>query len=168
MLFPAALAARPEQETEPPGMVLIPTLLNQNNEPVKLSSFLGKKNVALAFSGQALTGGAVREIKAYIVDSQFIAATDTEIVGISEESPPVIKKFADETGARFNLLSDPRGEVARTYSVFLERWDAPRRSTFIIDKQGIIRYIEQGAANADSEGALAFCLKAFVHKEASN
>jgi peroxiredoxin (alkyl hydroperoxide reductase subunit C) len=118
------------------------TLLNQNNEPVKLSSFRGKKNVTLAFWGQSFAGGASREIKAYIVDSQFIAATDTEIVGISDEAAPVIKKFAGEAGAKFNLLSDPRGEVARMYGVFLERWGTPRRSTFIIDKQGVIRYIQ--------------------------
>ena len=135
---------------------------------MKLSSFRGKKYVTLAFWGQAFTGGASREIKAYMVDPQFIAATDTEIAGISEEATPVIKKFADDNGTRFNLLSDPRGEVARTYGVFLERWGMPRRCTFSIDKIWITRYNHQGAGDADCELSLDFCLKAFAHKEALN
>jgi peroxiredoxin len=88
---------------------------------------------------------------------------DVGLVGVTEEDPAVNKRLEGETGIKYPLLSDRNGALAQTYGVFLERWATARRSTFIIDRKGTVRYVQQGAAAADSEQALDLSLKAFVH-----
>jgi peroxiredoxin len=139
------------------------TLLDQDSLPVRLSDLWKARNLVLFFCGRAFTGGAKRELEAYKVDSIFFNGADVGLVGVAEEDSAVNKKLAGETGIKYPLLSDRDGVMARTFGVFLERWATARRSTFIIDRNGIIRYVQQGAAAADSEQALDVSLKAFVH-----
>jgi peroxiredoxin len=139
------------------------TLLDQDSQPVRLGDLWRARNLVLFFCGRAFTGGTKREVEAYKVDSVFFDGADVGLVGVTEEHPAVNKKLEGETGIKYPLLSDPDGALARTYGCFLERWAVSRRSTFVIDRNGIIRYVQQGAAAADSEQALDFSLKAFVH-----
>lgn len=141
------------------------TLPDENGVPVRFTDLWHKKNTVLIFFGPAFTGGAKRELEAYEGDHVFFGQADSEILAVSEDDAPAVKKFKEETGVRFTLLCDRRAEVARLYEVFLARWDTARRSTFVVDKNGIIQYVKQAASNADSEQALDFCLKAFVHGE---
>ena len=63
-------------------------------------------------------------------------------VSVSCDSPATLKVFAEREGYEFSLLSDfwPHGEVSRAYGVFLEERGFPLRGTFIIDKDGIVRW----------------------------
>lgn len=72
---------------------------------------------------------------------QFEAA-NAQVLGVSTDHLGSHRAFASHCGARYPLLSDfyPHGEVARAYGVFNEASGTARRSTFIIDKSGIIRY----------------------------
>jgi alkyl hydroperoxide reductase subunit AhpC len=67
---------------------------------------------------------------------------DTEILGISCDAIHAVRAFADQDGLNFPLLSDfwPHGEVARAYGVFDDTKGSPRRSSFVIDKDGIVRW----------------------------
>jgi len=61
---------------------------------------------------------------------------------VSVDSAPVHKKWADEQGYTFPLLSDfwPHGDVARAYGVLQEDLGLALRGTFIIDKSGTVAY----------------------------
>jgi peroxiredoxin len=70
---------------------------------------------------------------------------DTQVVGISIDSKFSNKAFAESIGGlTYPLLCDfwPHGDVARTYGVFDESAGRSERAVFIIDKQGVVRYID--------------------------
>jgi mycoredoxin-dependent peroxiredoxin len=62
-----------------------------------------------------------------------------------------LRSFADADGLNFPLLSDfwPHGEVCRAYDVFDERTGAARRSSYVIDKEGLLRW---SVHNANPDG----------------
>jgi peroxiredoxin (alkyl hydroperoxide reductase subunit C) len=84
-------------------------------------------------------------------------AMETQILGISVDSPFANKRFAEDLGVTYPLLSDFHRTVSRLYGVLDEERGVARRTTFVIDKEGIIRYIEQGASAIDPSGARRAC-----------
>ena len=67
-----------------------------------------------------------------------LEATDTQVLGVSMDSPFANKAFADSIGVTFPLLSDWGGEVTRKYGLYVEKYKAPRRVNFLIGKDGRI------------------------------
>ncbi len=82
---------------------------------------------------------------------------ETQILGISVDSPFANKRFAEDLGLTYPLLSDFHRRVSKLYGVLDEERGVARRTTFVIDKEGIIRYIEQGASAIDPSGARQAC-----------
>ena len=72
---------------------------------------------------------------------------DTEVLAISCDPVYSLRAFADADGLNFPLLSDfwPHGEVARAYDVFDEAKGCPRRSSYVIDKDGPVRWAVHNA-----------------------
>jgi len=103
---------------------------------VKLSDYRGKKNVVLAFYIFAFTGGCSQQMKN--LQQSRIEATDTEVLGVSMDSPFVNKAFADRLGVTFPLLSDWGGEVTKQYSFFVHGYKAARRVNLLIGKDGTV------------------------------
>lgn len=62
------------------------------------------------------------------------------MLGISVDSSPSHKAFAEKLGITFPLLSDIHREVSALYNVLIKEQGISARATFIVDKQGIIRY----------------------------
>jgi len=79
------------------------------------------------------------------------------VLGISLDSPERNRKFAEETGASFPLLSDTEKQVAKAYGVLNFTRLFANRVTFVIDKDGIIRHIDEGGDAIDPSGALQAC-----------
>ena len=79
------------------------------------------------------------------------------MLGISIDSQERNRKFAEETGASFPLLSDTEKEVAKAYGVLNFTHLFANRVTFVIDKDGIIRHIEEGGDAIDPSGAYQAC-----------
>jgi mycoredoxin-dependent peroxiredoxin len=97
-------------------------------------------------------------MKAYQADIAKFEATDTQVLGISVDSSPANARFAQDTGVTFPLLSDfVRRQVVKDYGIFLEQYGVGTRATFVIDKEGIIRHVEQGNTAIDPSGALQTC-----------
>jgi peroxiredoxin len=69
---------------------------------------------------------------------QKLEATDTQVLGVSMDSPFSNKAFADQIGVTFPLLSDWGGETTRKYGVYLDKYKAARRINFLIGKDGTI------------------------------
>jgi len=67
-----------------------------------------------------------------------LEAADTQVLGVSMDSPFANKAFADSIGVTFPLLSDWGGEVTRQYGIYLDKYKAARRVNFLIDKDGKI------------------------------
>ncbi len=118
------------------------TLRDQFGQDVTLSSYRGKKAVALFFYPYAFSGVCSGEMTGIRDRLDEFLTFDTEILGISCDAIHAVRAFADQDGLNFPLLSDfwPHGEVARAYGVFDDTKGSPRRSSFVIDKHGIVRW----------------------------
>jgi len=69
---------------------------------------------------------------------QKLEATDTQVLGVSMDSPFSNKAFADQIGVTFPLLSDWGGDTTRKYGVYVDKYNAARRVNFLIGKDGKI------------------------------
>jgi mycoredoxin-dependent peroxiredoxin len=127
------------------------TLRDQFGQDVTLSSYRGNKAIAIVFFPYAFSGvctgemGGIRERLA-----EFITF-DSDVLAISCDPVHALRAFADADGLNFPLLSDfwPHGEVSRAYGVLDESKGSPRRSSYVVDKAGVVRWAvhsESGAA----------------------
>ena len=120
------------------------TLTDQNGNKVTLSSFAGKKNVVLVFHPLAFTSVCAVQMPGYSKERQSFEGLDTQVLGLSVDSVPTHKAWAEHIGGvEYPLLADfwPHGEVAKKYGI-LRNEGYSERATFVVDKKGILRHIE--------------------------
>lgn len=121
------------------------TAIDQNEKKVKLSSFQGKKNVVLYFYPKDMTPGCTTE--ACDFKDNLKKFKDAVVLGVSIDSPERHQKFIAKHDLPFDLISDVDQKVVNKYGVWQEKSLYGRkfmgivRSTFIIDKKGVIRKI---------------------------
>ena len=117
-------------------------LKNQHSEEVSLSSFKGKKNVVVLFYPFAFSGICTGELCGLRDDLSSFQNESVELLAISTDPMYSLKAFAEKEGYKFSLLADfwPHGEVAKKYGVFNEERGCAVRGTFIIDKNGVLRW----------------------------
>ncbi|MET8520908.1 peroxiredoxin [Nocardioides sp. NPDC101246] len=118
------------------------TLRDQFGADVTLSDFHGKKAVAIFFFPFAFSGVCTGEMSGLRDRLDEFVTFDTEVLAISCDPVYAMRQFADTDRLNFSVLSDfwPHGEVAQAYDVFNDRTGAPRRSSYIIDKSGVVRW----------------------------
>ncbi len=120
------------------------TLKDQNNQEVRLSDFQGGKNVLLVFYPLAFTGicqGELCQVRDNLGD---FVNDNVQVLTVSVDSSYSHKVWATQQGYEFPLLADfwPHGAVARAYGVFDEEKGIANRGTFVIDRDGVVRYAE--------------------------
>jgi len=69
---------------------------------------------------------------------QKLEAADTQVLGVSMDSPFANRAFAEQIGVSFPLLSDWGGEVTHQYGIYTDKYKAARRVNFLIGKDGEI------------------------------
>ncbi len=118
------------------------TLRDQFGQDVTLSSFRGRKAVAIFFYPFAFSGVYTGEMTGIRDRLAEFMTFETEVLGLSCDPVYALRAFADQDGINFPLLSDfwPHGEVARAYDVFDDAKGCPRRSSYIIDRDGRVRW----------------------------
>jgi peroxiredoxin len=118
------------------------TLRDQFGQDVTLSSFRGSKAVVLVFYPYAFSGVCTGEMSGIRERLAQFLTYDSEVLAISCDPIYSLRAFADTDGLNFPLLSDfwPHGEVSRAYGVFNEATGAPLRSSYILDKQGLVHW----------------------------
>jgi peroxiredoxin len=131
------------------------TLRDQFGQDVTLSSFAGQKAVALVFFPWAFSSVCTSELTGIRDRLDEFLTFDTEVLAISTDPTYSLRVFADTDGLNFPLLSDfwPHGAVASAYDVFDADLGVARRSSFAIDRDGIVRWAvhNQLAAGRDLE-----------------
>lgn len=118
------------------------TLKDQHNGEVTLSSFKGKQAVVLLFYPATFTGICQGELCALQEDLATFQNDDVQVLAVSVDSPFANKVWAEQQGFTFPILSDfwPHGAVAQTYGVFNDIAGRATRATFVIDKEGVVRW----------------------------
>jgi peroxiredoxin len=137
-------------------------LPDQHGTPVKLSSFRGEKNVVLVFYPLAFSPVCSAELCGMRDDFPEVTRDDVALLTVSVDSFFAHRAWSDAENFQFSLLADfwPHGAVAKSYGVFDDERGLAVRGTFIIDKEGVVRWkvvnpIPQGRDIADYQKALA-------------
>lgn len=125
-------------------------VINQHEELISLADFRGKRNVVLYFYPKDDTPGCTLEANDFSHLSEEFAKLDTIILGVSKDSCASHQRFIEKYTLTIHLLSDTDGKLCELYGVWQEKEKAGIkrigivRSTFLIDKQGILRDVEYG------------------------
>lgn len=122
------------------------SLFNADKEKVNLSDYKGK-NVVLLFFPQAFTGVCTEELCSIRDNMSKYESLNAQVLGVSVDSVFTLAKFRDEQKYNFPLLSDFNKEVSTAYGTIYESWildmkGVSKRSAFVIDADGVIRYAE--------------------------
>ncbi len=115
------------------------TLPDSTGRPVTLSSFRGQKNVVLFFYPKDDSPGCTLEACSFRDRYTEFQAAGAEVLGISSDGEVSHQRFARRHNFPFVLLSDGDGKVQQLYDAKV-LWILPGRITYVIDKEGIIRY----------------------------
>jgi peroxiredoxin len=93
-----------------------------------------------------------------------LEASDSVVMGVSIDSPAANAAFAKEIGVTFPLLSDMNRDVLKQYGILKEydvkngKYEWAQRTTFVVDKQGIIQHIDMEKSAVDPNSAVSMCL----------
>jgi peroxiredoxin len=120
------------------------TLRDQDGQKVALSSFRERQNVLLVFYPFAFSRICTGELCQVRDDLPRYQNADLQVLAVSVDSPYALKSYAQSQRYEFPLLSDfwPHGEVARAYGVFNDISGMANRGTFLIGKDGVVRFAE--------------------------
>ena len=119
---------------------------NQNNESVKLSSFIGEK-VVLYFYPRDNTPGCTAQACNLKDNFNELSRKGYKIIGVSSDSIKSHKKFEDKYALPFHLISDEDKSIHKIYGTWIEKsmygrkYMGTARWTFIVDENGIINNI---------------------------
>jgi peroxiredoxin len=120
------------------------SLPSVSGEKVSLSQFRGKKNVVLSFVPAAWTPVCSDQWPGYNIAKDIFNQYDAVLLGITVDNIPTLFAWTNQMGQLwFPVLSDfwPHGAVAKKYGV-LRSSGVSERALFVIDKKGMIRYID--------------------------
>jgi peroxiredoxin Q/BCP len=136
-------------------------LPDQSGEPVRLSSFRGRK-VVLYFYPKANTPGCTTQACGVRDHETDYAAAGAVVLGVSPDPVKAVRKFHEKQALNFELLADEHHEVCERYGVWVEKsmygktYMGAQRSTFVIDEDGIIRrVIKKAKPETHDEDVLA-------------
>ncbi|GIE96696.1 peroxiredoxin [Paractinoplanes rishiriensis] len=121
------------------------TLKDQNNQVVRLADFVGHKAVLLVFYPLTFTGTCKGELTEIRDNIDRYVNEDVQVVAASVDSVYSHKVWSLQQGYEFPLLADfwPHGGVAQQYEVFNPEAGFANRGTFLVDKDGLIRFAEE-------------------------
>ncbi len=120
------------------------TLKDHNGNEFKLSDFRGKQ-VLLSFHPLGWTGVCAQQMQSLEENYKTFESLNTLPVGISVDSVPAKKAWAEHLGIKnVRLLSDfwPHGQVAKLYGIFVEEKGFSQRANIIVDENGKIAFVK--------------------------
>ena len=122
------------------------TLPDTDMKPRSPKEFIGQK-VVLAFFVGAFTSTCTKEMCEFRDSMSRLVDLNAQVIGVSVNDPFSNKGFAEKNRLPFPILSDYKREVIKTYGLELpnfaglDSYTVAKRSIFILDKNGIVRYV---------------------------
>jgi peroxiredoxin len=122
-------------------------LRDQHGETVSLASYRGSKAVVVMFYPYAFSGVCTGELCQVRDNLPAFESDDVQLVAVSCDPMFSLRAFAERDGLTFPLLSDfwPHGAVASAYGVFDGERGCAQRASFIVDKEGVLRWAVHNA-----------------------
>ncbi|MFA5890037.1 MAG: redoxin domain-containing protein [Actinomycetota bacterium] len=125
------------------------TLRDSEGENVRLVEYRGNKNVLLVFYPFTFSPGCSSEFcDLRDKNSDLVSDAETEVLAVSVDPVWSARAWKDQQKFPNRFLSDfwPHGEVSRVYGAFDDGLGFSHRHTFLIDKSGIVRFVERNSA----------------------
>ncbi|MCI0705872.1 MAG: peroxiredoxin [Ignavibacteriae bacterium] len=113
-----------------------------SREPLKLSDFLGKRNVVLAFYPADWSSGCTKEVCTMRDDFGNLDKLNAEILAISGDYVYSHFEWAKHHDLPFKLLSDHLHDIAKAYNSYNPDSGMNKRTMFVVDKEGKLAYID--------------------------
>jgi peroxiredoxin len=121
-------------------------LYDSDKKKISLNDYKGR-NVLLLFFPQAFTGTCTKELCSTRDNIALYNQANAQVFGISVDSVYTLAKYKDDQQLNFPLLSDFNKEASTTYGSIYDIFNfdmkgVSKRSAFVLDKQGVVRYAE--------------------------
>ena len=129
----------------------LPTKTAEGPKQIKLSDNFGKQNTLLLFFPMAFTGTCTTEMCNMSSELPNYGDMNAAVYGISGDNPFAQEAWAKKENISVTLLSDYEHNVAKDYDVMYDSFlpqinlgmsGVPKRSAFIVDRNGVIQYAE--------------------------
>lgn len=120
----------------------------KTGEAFHLAEIVGKSVIVLYFYPKDDTKGCTAEACSFRDNYEAFKQAGAEVVGVSSDSENSHQRFAAKYRLPFILVSDHKGELRKLYGVPTTLGVLPGRVTYVIDTQGIVRYIFNDMFNA--------------------
>ena len=117
------------------------SLQSTSGAVVTLAEFRGKSPVLLAFFPLAFTSTCTAELCAFSENFDQFTGRGVVVLPISVDSVPTLKEFKAKYAMKTDLLSDFKREASRGYGVLREETFFSERAYFLIDRDGIVRWV---------------------------
>jgi len=138
------------------------TSVDQNNKTIASADYLGNKNIVLYFYPKDDTPGCTIQANQFTAFINEFDQADTVVIGVSKDDCQSHQAFIEKFDLKVELLADTDGKICSDYGVWQEKEKngvkkmGIVRSTFIINKEGKLVYVEYGvAAEGHAEKMLA-------------
>ena len=120
------------------------SLKDQYDQDVKLSDFVGKKNVVLVFYPLDWSPVCTSEHACLVNDMKRFETLDAAVLGVSVDSAWSHKAYSEKMGIKYSLLADfnPRGAMADKYGVYLADKGISGRAIVIVGKDGKVAWVK--------------------------
>ena len=117
-------------------------LRDQHGATVSLSSYHGEKAVVVMFYPFAFSRVCTGELRDVLSDVPTFVSDAVQLLAVSCDPMFTLRAFAEQEGLTFPLLSDfwPHGEVADAYGVLNTERGCADRSTFVVDRAGVLQW----------------------------
>jgi glutaredoxin-dependent peroxiredoxin len=122
------------------------SLFDSEKRERRLSEFTQKGTVTVAFFPFAFSGTCDREMCVFRDSLVGLGSLEGSVLGISVDSAFTLKIFAETYNLGFPLLSDFNKKITKSFDVLQDPWvdlgykGVAKRSVFVIDRKGVLRY----------------------------
>jgi len=126
--------------------------VDQNNNAINSNDYAGKKNIVLYFYPKDDTPGCTIQANQFTSSVDGFTQADTVVIGVSKDDCQSHQAFIDKFGLKIELIADTDGKVCDDYGVWQEKEKngvkkmGIVRSTFVINKEGKLVYVEYGVS----------------------
>ena len=97
------------------------------------------------------------EMQNFQKNLQKLEAADTQVLGVSTDSPFSNAAWAEKEGFQFPILSDWGGEFTKQLGIYNPQYHAARRVTFLLDKEGKVLEMQMDREAIDPTAVVASC-----------
>jgi len=104
-------------------------------------------------------------MKAFQQNLKRLEESDTQVLGVSVDSPFANAAWAKQIGVTFPILSDLGGDTSKEYGVYNPKYKANRRVTYLIDKSGKVVHMDVDKGAVDPTNVVAACERRKVNRQ---